>query len=339
MKVVIHNVARLSDHDPAETARILRSHLSVPAEIREFPSDASYETVAPAYAEADVLVTRCLDASHPPAPRLKLLQVPAAGADLIDRSRLPPGCRVRTLHDHGTGASEFVMAAMLEWCVGIGSMNQAFRTGRWTHGSAARAPLRPELQGRTLSIIGMGTIGTAVAKRAKAFGMVVETLNRKRRALSAELDASFLPDELPVFLARSDFLLLACPLTPQTQGLIDRTALAHMKPDAVLINTARAAITVESDLFDALKTRRIAGAILDVWWHYPTPDAPHPRPSGLAFHELPNVIMTPHVATWSASLLTRRWTAIGANIASLSDEISGRSASPFNSHPSPEEAT
>lgn len=326
MKIVIHDIARLSDHDPADAARILRSHLSAPVEIREFLTDVPYAAVADAYAEADVLVTRRLDASHPPVPRLKLLQVPAAGADLIDQSRLPTGCRLRTLHDHGTGASEFVMAAMLDWCVRIGSMDQAFRAGRWAHGSVARAPLRPELHGRTLSIIGMGTIGAAVAKRAKAFGMVVETLNRDRRALSAELDASFLPDELPLFLARSDFLLLACPLTSRTQGMIDRTALARMKPDAVLINVARAAITVEADLFNALKNRVIAGAVLDVWWHYPTADAPHPRPSALPFHELPNVVMTPHVATWSASLLTRRWKAIGANIADLSDEMSGPAA-------------
>jgi hypothetical protein len=91
-----------------------------------------------------------------------------------------------------------------------------------------------------------------------------------------------------------DTLLIACALAPETKGLIDARRLALMKPGALLINVARAAIVDEDALYAALKDGRLGGAALDVWWEYPTPAEPERRPSRRPFHELSNVLITPH---------------------------------------------
>ncbi len=313
LKIVIDDIARTDGDTPRHMEEALRGRLGGDAVDIVDTAYASSELRDRAFAEADILVTRRLNASHPLLPRLGLLQVPAAGAEMIDRARLPSRCQVATLHDHGPGAAEFVMAAMLDWSVRLSQMSASFRRGPWAHGSVARAPYRAELDGRTLSIVGFGAIGRAVGIRAKAFGMRIETLNRTLRA-DPIVDRGFAPDERDAFLARADFLLLACPLTDATRGLIDARALSCMKRSAFLINIARADVTVEEDIYRALSERLIAGAALDVWWRYPSAEEPERRPSRFAFHSLANVVMTPHVATWSESLPGRRLAEIARNI-------------------------
>ena len=108
--------------------------------------------------------------------------------------------------------------------------------------------------------------------------------------------------------------MIACPLTTETRGLIDARRLTLMQDSAVLINIARGELVDESALFTALSDRKIAGAALDVWWRYPDDDDPAPRPSRFPFWDLPNVLMTPHVAAWTDGMLSRRWKKIAANL-------------------------
>jgi phosphoglycerate dehydrogenase-like enzyme len=100
--------------------------------------------------------------------------------------------------------------------------------------------------------------------------------------------------EVPRFLPNADFVVLTLPLTRETVGLVDRGFLAAMKPDAVLVNVARGKLIIEDDLFDHLRTHPAFRAALDVWWTYP--DSKRGRPFHRPFHELPNVVMTPHIA-------------------------------------------
>ncbi|MGD9694333.1 MAG: 2-hydroxyacid dehydrogenase [Thermoleophilia bacterium] len=145
-----------------------------------------------------------------------------------------------------------------------------------------------ELRGRTLGIVGLGGIGRAVAGRARAFGMdVIHT----RRSPGPEPGRV----ELGELLERAHVVSLHCPLTPETRHLIDAAALARMRPDAYLVNTARGPIVDEAALVEALRQGRIAGAALDVLEREPRA---HP---GLA--ALPNVVLTPHIG--SATLETR----------------------------------
>ena len=118
-------------------------------------------------------------------------------------------------------------------------------------------------------------------------------------------------------LARSDFVVVCCPLTETTRGMIGAAELDAMRRDGVLINVGRAEVVDEQALFWALKEERIAGAFLDVWYDYPTPGRPIARPSTMPFHELPNVRCTPHCSAWTDRLWQRRLECIARNIGLL----------------------
>ena len=151
-----------------------------------------------------------------------------------------------------------------------------------------------EVHSSTLGIIGLGGIGCEIAKRARGFAMRILYCNRRRRADEADFGATRVSfDDL---LRRSDYVVLACPLTAETRNLIDAAALAKMKPSAFLVNIARGAIVDTQALCEALREKRIAGAGLDV-------TEPEPLPRGHPLLALDNVTITPHLG--SATVETR----------------------------------
>lgn len=146
-----------------------------------------------------------------------------------------------------------------------------------------------EVHGSTLGIIGLGRIGEQVARRARGFDMTVLYFNRNRKpAAEAALGVHYTP--LVQLLAASDYVVLTVPLTQHTRGLIGRTQLAQMKPTACLINAARGAVVDLEALTEALKTRTIYAAALDV-------TDPEPLPRTHPILNLPNVIITPHLGS------------------------------------------
>jgi len=173
----------------------------------------------------------------------------------------------------------------------------------WAHQREHRwekLPLR-ELRGLTVGIVGMGDIGTEVARLCRAFGMRVLGL-RRRPAPSDLADEVLPPDRLQDLLARSDFVVIAVPLTAETRGMIGRAELAAMKPDAWLVNISRGAIVDEEALIEALRAGRIGGACLDVFTQEPLPpESP--------LWDMPNVIITPH-NSWSSPHIEEREIAL-----------------------------
>jgi glyoxylate reductase len=148
----------------------------------------------------------------------------------------------------------------------------------------------------TLGIVGLGRIGRQVARRARAFDMKVLYCNRRRQPdAETELGVTHVP--FADLLSRSDYVMLCCPLTPETTRLIDAAALARMKPTASLINVARGAVVDTAALTVSLEQKQIASAALDV-------TDPEPLPRGHRLLELPNVIIAPHLG--SATVQTRR---------------------------------
>jgi phosphoglycerate dehydrogenase-like enzyme len=125
------------------------------------------------------------------------------------------------------------------------------------------------------------------------------------------------PGELDHLLEAADFVVVACPLSEATRGLIGKAELDRMKPGAVLINVARGPIVDEDALFAALRARRIGGAALDTWYRYPEGDDPALRPSRHPFHEQGNVVMTPHCSGWTEGLMARRFALICDNLERL----------------------
>jgi phosphoglycerate dehydrogenase-like enzyme len=307
----------LFGYNAAERADDLRPLLASEWRIVPVPEGADRATMAGAFAEAEAMFTHRFDSELPPVPRLKLLQVPGAGYDPIDLAAVPKGCAVCNVHEHETGIAEYVLLGMLEWTIGVAAMDRQLRRGDWT-GSALKGPFHGELAGKTLGIIGFGHIGREVAIRARAFGMRLGAITRTPRP--SELVDWVVPmSELDARLPDCDFLLIACPLTAETRGLIDSRRLALMRRSAVLINVARGDIVAEDALYAALKGKTIAGAVLDTWYVYPSASEPNPHPSRRPFHELANVIMTPHASGWTDKLLDRRWRVMAENLDRLAN--------------------
>jgi len=273
------------------------------------------EDLARALAAADVFISMHWNRSLPPAPKLKLIQSPGTGVDCIDFAAVPPGVRVCNCYGHAEGTAEYVMLAILLWChVHFLPGAKSFREeGSWRYSGRVNGPINDELYGKTVGILGLGTIGQAVAMRAKGFGTRVVACNRTLRE-AAHVDAQYPLAKIDEFLAECDFLVIAAALAPQTERLIDARRLAKMKPSAVLINVGRGPIVEEDALYAALKEKRIRGATLDVWNAYPSKDNLTIAPSKHPFHELDNVWMTPHTAAWTTGMVDRRWTEIAANL-------------------------
>jgi phosphoglycerate dehydrogenase-like enzyme len=290
----------------------IRRRLTIPCEV----VGAEPAGMNSRLAEVDVLVTMVL--SHEMArvsSRLKLVQVPGAGLDRIERSALPRGVWLANVYGHENGIAEYVIGAMLALTRDFARLDAALRRGNWQSQWAvglAPPPVWPELAGKTLGILGYGRIGQAVARRARAFDM---TLCAIRRDVRRDDDLAFLggPDATDEVIGRSDYLLLSMPATPDTIGFMDRRRLGLMKSTAYLINVARAEIVDEKALYEALAARRMAGAALDVWYRYPR-EAGLTLPATCPFHELPNVLMTPHVSGWTDGMLEARAQHIAENI-------------------------
>jgi phosphoglycerate dehydrogenase-like enzyme len=292
----------------------LRAQLGVACEIVV----ADEAAIVGKLGDVDVLVTMSFTREMAAAARrLALVQVPGAGLDRIDRTALPAGTALANAYGHEVGIAEYVLGAMLALARDFGRLDAALRRGVWASQWAVGTPAPPawpELAGKTLGILGYGRIGSALARRARAFDMQICAIRRDiTRSASDDLALLGGPEILDEVLRRADYLAITLPATAATRGLIGEAQLATMKRTAVLVNVARAEIVDEEALYRALAKRMIAAAALDVWYRYPTDAAPTP-PARPPFHELPNVLMTPHVSGWTEGMLQARVRLIADNI-------------------------
>jgi phosphoglycerate dehydrogenase-like enzyme len=279
--------------------------------------------------DADVLVSMTFTKEMATAaPSLRLVQVPGAGLDRIDRAQLRPGLALANAYGHEAGIAEYVFGTMIALSRALQRLDQKLRAGRWESQwsvGAPAPPLWPELAGKTLGILGFGHIGEALARRAHAFDMKVCAVRRQAQS-DVPQGLMFVggPERLDELLGVSDYLAITLSLSPETRGLIDARRLNLMKPSAYLINVARAEIIDEWALYDALAGGRLAGAAIDVWYRYPT-SAGSTAPATAPFHSLNNVIMTPHVSGWTEGMLEARASLIATNI-----ERTARGEAPLN---------
>ncbi|MGF7034564.1 glycerate dehydrogenase [Paenibacillus mucilaginosus] len=233
-------------------------------------------------------------------PKLKYIGVLATGYNIVDgEAAAARGIPVANVPDYSTDSvAQLVFALLLELTLQVKLHSDAVHAGEWT-GSAdfsfTKSPLL-ELTGRTFGILGFGRIGQRTAGIAKAFGMNVIVSGRLPKAVPGFEEVPWVPvDEL---FAVSDVLSLHCPLTPQTERIVNRERLRLMKPSALLINTSRGGLIAEQDLADALNEGRLAGAGLDVLSVEP-PGADQPLLTAR------NCLITPHIAWATVEARTR----------------------------------
>lgn len=224
-------------------------------------------------------------------PRLRYIGVLATGYNIVDvnaaRSRM---IAVTNIPTYGTASvAQHAFALLLELCHHVGLHSEAVRAGEWSRSldwSFSKTPLL-ELAGKTMGIIGFGRIGRQVGYIARAFHMRVIAHDAAPGDPPAWEGFRWAPiDEL---LAESDVVSLHCPLTPETQGLINAARLRLMKPTAFLLNTSRGPLVIDDDLAAALNQGVIAGAGLDVL-------SVEPPPASNPLFEARNCIITPHIA-------------------------------------------
>ncbi len=229
-------------------------------------------------------------------PRLLVAARHGVGVDLIPVADCTAhGVLVTNVPGANADAvAEFVVAQMLAAARRLETMHRLHLTEGWKSGRA-RASSATELRGRTLGIVGVGAIGTRLAEIAHhGFRMRVLGFQRRREALPGFVEYA----GLPLLLAESDFIALACPLTPETMGLASAALISRMKPTAWLMNVSRGAVVEEEALVEALSAGRIGGAALDVY-------AVQPLAAGHPLRDFPNVILSPHVAGLSRESAAR----------------------------------
>ncbi|MGE7206084.1 2-hydroxyacid dehydrogenase [Sphingomonas sp. NPDC019816] len=278
----------------------------------------SQAQLAEAMATCDVLVptvTDSIDAALIAAagPRLKLIANFGAGVNHIDLK----AARARGIIVTNTpgvlteDTADMTMALILSVPRRLAEGEKLVRSGAWK-GWSPGAMLGHRIGGKALGIVGMGRIGQAVARRARAFGLSIHYHNRRRLpgSVEQELDAHWYPD-LDTMLGAVDIVSIHTPLNADSHDLIDRRRIALMRPHVYLINASRGGIVDEDAMVDALEAGRLAGAGLDVWRHEPRID-----PRLLA---LPNVVMTPHMGSATLEGRVASGEKVIANIRSWAD--------------------
>ncbi len=225
------------------------------------------------------------------APRLRGISTYSVGYEHVDVAHAAKrGISVGYTPDVLTDATaDLTVSLMLDLLRRTAEGDRAVRAGKWKRPWAPMEYVGTEVGGMTLGILGMGRIGTAVARRAAAFGMRIVYHNRRASRTRLARRAG----SLEKLLEESDVLTLHVPLTGETRGLVDARRLGMMKSTSYLVNTSRGAIVNEPDLIRALRDGAIAGAALDVF-------AREPLRASSPLAKMENVVLTPHVGSSTA---------------------------------------
>jgi phosphoglycerate dehydrogenase-like enzyme len=257
--------------------------------------------------EVEILYTSFATALPSPerAPRLRWVQLYSAGPDPILNHPLfqTPVIFTTASGVHAVNMAEYVFSVVLAWFHRLPRMLRWQQQGQWPSNAERTSVFKgDELWGKTIAIVGYGSIGRQVARLAKTFGMRVLAMQRgsDHRDHGFQFpgigdpegvlpDRHFTSDQFHAMLSESDVVVIAVPLTPKTRGMFDELAFQAMKPASFLVNIARGDICDEAALVHALQEKRIAGAALDVFSQEPLP------PNHPLWHQ-DNVLMTPHSA-------------------------------------------
>ena len=265
-------------------------HTTSGLEFVHIPSDEKLTKMIP---ELDILTTyRIKETSFAYATdRLKWVNFGIAG---LEHSLFPDILKSKTIITNSSGVhagpvSEFVMSAILYFAKRFKDCQIFMQTKNWTQWQVAKQMV--QLKGKTIGIIGFGSLGKAIAKKAKAFDMKVIATRRLQKKVEHKktVDELIPVSNLSHLLKNSDFVVIACPLTPVTKNMIGKRELSEMKSTAFIINIARGEIINEAALINALQNKTLAGAALDVF-------EKEPLPKESPLFALDNVFLSPHIS-------------------------------------------
>jgi phosphoglycerate dehydrogenase-like enzyme len=246
-----------------------------------------------------------LDAS----PSLRAVIVPYAGIapELQTLLLRYPQISLHNLHHNDIATAEFALALLFAAAKFIVPLDRLLRTGDWRQRYSGAPSLL--LTGKRVMILGYGAIGRQIAPVCQALGMQVTGVRRHAPAHAVEKGVAVHPvTALPALLPATDILICVLPQTPETVGLIGAAELATLPAGAVVVNVGRGPVIDEAALYAALQSGHLAAAGIDVWYTYPQDEEArgHTLPSRFPFHELDNVVLSPHRGGWLEAAEERR---------------------------------
>ena len=252
------------------------------------------------------------------ASKLRMIQAFGAGIDKIDHEAVREREEIVVCNSHANAAevSEYTIMLLLAAAKNIIVSDRELRKGDWSRGWGGSRP-NIEIRGKTCLLIGLGNVASAIAERLKPFGVQLHAVTRTGSSAKADLVAKVSSiRNMESAVRDADFIILALPLTKDSKCLVDERFLSWMKPSSILVNISRGPIVDEAALYAALAEGRIGGAALDVWWEYPRKrkGVIKPPSNDFAFHELDNVVLSPHRAAYSEGIMNEQIRFVGENI-------------------------
>jgi len=292
------------------------------------PDDYSEQTLLKYAPETDVLITDSISKEFlNQAPHLKYIQIPYTGANGLDFNLLKnyPSVTVTNSHSNSLTIAEHAVALLFTVAKQINYRDAHMRQGDWST-RYERVMNSFPLVGKTAGIIGYGAIGEKTAKMLK-FGFDMKILGIKRHPEEIKDNiCDFLGgiEDMPKVLQESDFIIVALPLTNETRGIINKEQFDMMKKGAIIVNIARGPIIEEKALYDFLKSKK-GYAGIDVWYNYPSSETDITQGKdkktfqNYPFHELENIVMSPHSAFRVADIGVKTGEDIITNLMLLSE--------------------
>lgn len=288
---------------PDELVKIFKSIIGDRAEIVQ--SERSADAMLEAGGDAEIVGSVVVPGEYIlNSSNLRMIQTFGAGIDSVDLGAVRERGNIIVCNNHVNSAevAEFAISLLFAVAKSLILSDRELRAGNWIHRWGGPVP-NLEIRGKNVLIIGLGHIGADIAKRLKSFDVTITAATRSGTSNNANLvDQVVSIDQVERYVKDADYIILSLPLTDESAGLVDREFISWMKPTSVLVNISRAQIVDEHALYDALKEKRIHGAGIDVWWHYPKEwRGIAVPPSDVPFHELDNIVITPHRAAYSAN--------------------------------------
>lgn len=299
-----------------ELVAIMKRILNDEAEVIQ--SDGTVESMLEKGGDAEILLSGRVSGNFiKKATNLRMIQSFGAGIDKIDMEAVRERGNLIVCNSHVNSAevAEFAIALLLSIAKFIIPSDRELRTGNWIHrwgGPVHNIAIR----GKKVLIIGLGHIGAEIARKLRSFDVAISAATFSGSSRHTDLvDKVVSIKEVKPQVEDSDFIILSLPLTDESRNLVDREFLSWMKPTSILVNISRGPIVDELALYEALKEKRIHGAGLDVWWRYPSKwRGTAIPPADIPFHELDNVVISPHRAAYSENIRSELNQFAGENI-------------------------
>ncbi|MFW9962980.1 MAG: 2-hydroxyacid dehydrogenase [Candidatus Sifarchaeia archaeon] len=289
---------------PDELVKIFKTIIGEEAEVVQ--SERSVESMLELGEDAEIIASVFVPGEFiRKSTNLRMIQTFGAGIDRVDLDAVIERGDIIVCNNHVNSAevAEFAISLLLAVAKNLIPSDRELRNGNWVHRWGGPVP-NLEIRGKNVLIIGLGHIGADIARRLKSFDVKITAATRSGASSNDSLvDQVVSIDEIKSHVEDSDYVILSLPLTDESVGLVNREFLSWMKPTSVLVNISRGQIIDELALYEALKEKQIHGAGIDVWWRYPTKwRGTAIPPADVPFHELDNIVISPHRAAYSENI-------------------------------------